>query len=1006
MEQWGNPVYHIFMLKRIIIGAIVLSLLLLGAVLILPGLVPTDTYRDRLEADLSRVFARDVTISGDIDISTFPVLKVETGAISLSNPEGFPEGKFVDIDSMSAKIRLWPLLRKRVEISGVTLQSPTIRLEKQSDGQVNWAGRSQEETDETGPYKRDGRYTEYDPALALLRVANGTLTYADDATGDTYEVNSINLDLRAPGLDQALSIDGDLGFDGLDTTLNAEIKSPADFLKGMKTEFSAKIASSEGDINFTGKFLTSEDIAFTGDFDVNTKNPNTLAARFPLPEDYELPVLTSVSGKGRVEYDANTIAFPTVEADVIGDGINATFSGAVDLGEGSASAGQFSAKLDDMDILRPYLEKPVEALNVVSAVDVKANIKWIGSEFDVSNIQTSLSGPDLTAAFTGNAAYKSALSLNGNFEGSSDNFASLIETAGIPQADAAAVKRVSAVGTIALTDGIAKLSNVVATASEGLVNGQYEGDITFGDDLGLEGQFKGEISDLGALNQALPREIPYSDVVNGISLSSSIRSAPEGYVFTGLISELTDGLLNGEFKGQLTLGDASKVSGSLSLAADSLRAVASTQNITLPPSTDVGPILEAFSLSGQVSGTPEKLTFNSGVLKLDNLTGRGDFDMALTSAKPVLTGNLSINPMDLRPYMAAWSEQNPEGKILPWSEEQIILSGLNAMDAKVGIDTPSITLDRLALGVTTGAINLKNGVLSADLEKTKLYGGDASGSFSIASTNGLPTISVDATVKSVAAQNFFLAMGGFEKITGTSDLNLSFNGQGQTQADIMKSLTGDGVFNVVKGQLLGLDAGALLSGVDTALTQRQLPDGLDIGKTTDFNDINGTFSLINGRASLNGFQLQSGAFYMDADGAIDIGEQSIDVGLRPKLTTGSDLAQFGIPLRFTGGFGAAKPSLDTNLLGEIAKAKARQKAGNTIRDNLSGPLGGILGGVISGQDPETGSPAETEPVEEAPPAETNTPEADAAESESEDVETPEEQIGNALKDLFGRKKKD
>ncbi len=994
------------MLKRIIIGAIVFSLLLLGTVLILPSLVPTDSYRDRLEADLSRVFARDVTISGDIDISTFPVLKVETGAISLSNPEGFPERKFVDIDSMSAKIRLWPLLRKRVEISGVTLQSPSIRLEKQSDGQVNWAGQRQEETVETGPYKRDGRFTEYDPALALLRVANGTLTYVDDATGNTYEVNSINLDLRAPGLEQALSVDGDLVFDGLDTAIDAEIKSPADFLKGMKTGFLAKIASSEGDINFVGEFLASEDIAFIGDFDVNTQSPNTLAERFPLPEGIELPALTSVSSQGRLELDAKAIAFPTIEADIKGDGINASFSGAADLGEGAESTGQFSAKLDDMTILRPYLEEPIQALNVVSAVDVKGDVKWIGNEFDMSNIKTSLSGPDLTASFTGDAAYRSALSLIGNFEGGSDNFAKLVETAGITQPDAAAVKRVNAGGTIALTDGIAKLSNVVATVSEGFVNGQYAGDITYGDDLGLDGQFEGEISDLGTLNQALPREIPYSDVVKYISLSSQIRTVPEGYSFTDLTSELKDGLLNGKFIGQLTLGNKSEISGSLSLAADSLRAIASTQNIALPPSTDVGPILEAFSLSGQVSGTPDTLTFSSGILKLDNLTGRGDFDMALTTSKPVLTGNLSLDPMDLRPYMSAWSEQNPEGKILPWSEEQIILSGLNAMDAKVDIDTPSIIMDRLELGITNGAINLKNGVLSADLEKTELYGGDASGSFSIASTNGVPTVSVDATVKSVAAQNFFLAMGGFEKITGTSDLNLSFNGQGQSQADIMKSLTGNGIFKVAKGQLLGLDAGALLSGVDTALTQRQLPDGLGIGKTTDFNDINGTFSLINGRASINGFQLQSGAFYMDADGAIDIGQQSIDVGLRPKLTTGSNLAQFGIPLRFTGGFGSAKPGLDTDFLGDIAKAKARQKAGDTVRDNLGGPLGGILGGVISGQNPETESPPENEPVEGTVPVETNTPEADAEESESEAVETPEEQIGNALKDLFGRKKKD
>ena len=122
------------MIKRILIGIALLIVVLLGAVLILPGLVPTDTYRTKLEADLSRALARDVTITGDINISTFPVLKVETGSVSLANPEGFPEGKFVDVEAMSAKVKLWPLLSKRVEISGVTLKSPSIWLQKQADG--------------------------------------------------------------------------------------------------------------------------------------------------------------------------------------------------------------------------------------------------------------------------------------------------------------------------------------------------------------------------------------------------------------------------------------------------------------------------------------------------------------------------------------------------------------------------------------------------------------------------------------------------------------------------------------------------------------------------------------------------------------------------------------------------------------------------------------------------------------------------------------------------------
>jgi hypothetical protein len=206
-----------------------------------------------------------------------------------------------------------------------------------------------------------------------------------------------------------------------------------------------------------------------------------------------------------------------------------------------------------------------------------------------------------------------------------------------------------------------------------------------------------------------------------------------------------------------------------------------------------------------------------------------------------------------------------------------------------------------------------------------------------------------------------------------------------------------------------------LSGVDTALAQRQLPQGLGLGQTTSFNDIDSRFSLTNGRAVLSGFELKSGAFFMEADGVIDIGQQTIDIGLRPKLTNGSDLAQFGIPIRFRGGFGQTKPSLDTGVLTEIAAAKARQKAGNAVRDRVGGTLGGILGGVIGADTPSSPSapveetPAATDqstaPTTGASPSAVSPESSTNVQAQNPEPESTEEQIENALKGLFGRKKK-
>jgi len=173
------------MLKRILIALALILVLFVGAILILPGLVPTDTYREKLEAELSRSLARDVAITGDIKLSTFPSVAIQTDGVSLSNPEGFSSETFMKVDGMSAKVRLMPLLSKQVEISGVV-----ISLEKRADGQVNWTlgdpAKAQTEPKEAGPFKRDGRYTDYDPSLKLLRIKNGNINYKDDVSGLTF----------------------------------------------------------------------------------------------------------------------------------------------------------------------------------------------------------------------------------------------------------------------------------------------------------------------------------------------------------------------------------------------------------------------------------------------------------------------------------------------------------------------------------------------------------------------------------------------------------------------------------------------------------------------------------------------------------------------------------------------------------------------------------------------------------------------------------------------------
>jgi AsmA protein len=1002
------------MFKRIIIGFGLFFGLLVGAVFILPSLVPTDTYRDKLETELSRVMARDVSITGDIKLSTFPAVQIEAGAVTLANPEGFGSDTFIQVEGLDAKVRLWPLLKKQVEISQISLNRPNIWLERKADGSVNWT------TDAATPpqvpantdiaadvgFRRDGRFTDYDPALDLLTIKDGQIRFIDSAAAQDISVKDINLNLRAPALSKPLKLDGYLTLDGLAVSLAGQLASPLDFLKGQRTSFDGSVTTELGNVDVSGAFLESDIFDVDATFELNASDPAALAARLTLPDDLDIPALNTVAVKGSVATKARAVSLSDLDVTLTGNGLDVTYKGKVGYADTASAKGNFTAALSDTSIITPYLNEPIQALDAIESVRLNGELNWDGTTFNISALTAETSGEMINANFQGDVRYSDALDTSGRFEASSPDLAKLLNIIGVEQPDASALKAISAKGLIDITDGKISATDIIANATDGFVNGGFTGQLAFDETLSLNGTADAKIADLLALNAALSREIPFSNIAKRIDFKGNINVANGTFTLTESEATLADGDVNGSYRGKVALGQTPDIAGTLTLAVPSLRTLSQKQNVTLPANTNSGDIFEAFALSGQVSGAPDLLDFTAGQISLDGLSGKGDFKLSLQSSRPTLTGDILFSDLDLQPYMAAWSAQKPQGQIIPWSTAPINVSGLKAMDANVTISAPSINMTRLALGQTRAVVTLKNGALESRITNADLYGGTATGVFSLNASDSGANIRLQTDIGDVKALDFMMAMGGFDKVTGTSDFNVEITGGGNSQAAIMKSLTGAGEFQAINGQLLGINAETLLTGIDGAITNRALPAGLGLGQTTDFRDVIGGFSISEGRVSLRTFQLQSGALFMEGAGEIDLGNQTLDVGIRPKLNSGSDVASFGVPLRFSGAFGQARPGLDTDMLGQIAQAKARKSAGDAVKDRVGGTLGSILGGVIGGQSDTPSS--DTPNISETPEtSETETPESGATDAEdtASDVEDikPEEEVLKRLNGLFGSK---
>ena len=77
--------------KTVLIVAVIFVLLIIIAIM-LPRLIDTDAFREKLITQVKETTGQTLTIDGELSVSTFPWLGIETGKIALSQAETLDKG--------------------------------------------------------------------------------------------------------------------------------------------------------------------------------------------------------------------------------------------------------------------------------------------------------------------------------------------------------------------------------------------------------------------------------------------------------------------------------------------------------------------------------------------------------------------------------------------------------------------------------------------------------------------------------------------------------------------------------------------------------------------------------------------------------------------------------------------------------------------------------------------------------------------------------------------------
>jgi AsmA protein len=262
------------------IAAIVVGILIV-IIIVIPFLVDANTFRPKLESDLSAALGRTVKV-GNLSLSLLSG-SVSADDISIADDPTFSKTAFVQAKSLKVGVELIPLIfSKSLNVTELTLNQPEIGLVRSENGekwnfsslgnagQANKAPAEPAKTSTPAPTPAPGAATASNPNLSVakLNVSDGRLTISRAGSSEKPRVYD-KVDIQVTNfsftnafpfkMSVSLPAGGSLKLDGT--------AGPIDASNAALTPLQAKVSIQEMNLATSGFIDPASGIAGIADFD-------------------------------------------------------------------------------------------------------------------------------------------------------------------------------------------------------------------------------------------------------------------------------------------------------------------------------------------------------------------------------------------------------------------------------------------------------------------------------------------------------------------------------------------------------------------------------------------------------------------------------------------------------------------------------------------------------------------------------------------------------------------
>jgi AsmA protein len=361
-------------LAYVVLGVIVV---LVVAIVVLPRVVGLNVFKPQIAEAVRDATGRELRIDGDIKLAILPALELSLGGVHLANAPDAPEADMVSVAKLSAKVALWPLFGRNLEVEHLVVEEPVVSLYSDAAGRPNWIFETGETAGTSGTGMSEPSGAKEPPLAGLVlkdvRIEGGRVSFVDARGGQEIEARDIALKVSLANMASPLVLTGQAVVNERSVSLDLSVGAMAAVLGGQGFKAELALGSELINTGFAGTIQQDPVPGLDGGFDLEISSVGMLASWLGRPLAADQPDPGSLKLEAVFKAEGAKVALE--RASLQGDGLEATASGSFD---GSGEINKVNLKVDAgaLDLAR-YLPPAKPAPMLSAAGQTRAYGSWL-----------------------------------------------------------------------------------------------------------------------------------------------------------------------------------------------------------------------------------------------------------------------------------------------------------------------------------------------------------------------------------------------------------------------------------------------------------------------------------------------------------------------------------------------------------------------------------------------------------------------------------------------------